>query len=67
MVFGVVIGSAVWWMFLSGAVTFFLHKRMTDLWLHIINRFSGVIIMIFGIFALKVLYKEGMLKLPNFL
>lgn len=54
MVSGVVMGSAVWWIFLSGVVTFFLHKRMTDLWLRIINRFSGVIMMVFGIFALTV-------------
>ena len=54
MVFGIVIGSAMWWIFLSGVVTFFLHKRMTDLWLHIINRSSGVIIMVFGVFALKI-------------
>src|SRR3990167_4409335 len=54
MVLGVVFGSALWWIILSGAVTFFLHKRIASSYLKIINRISGMTIIVFGIFALKV-------------
>ncbi|MCX7121367.1 MAG: LysE family transporter [Gammaproteobacteria bacterium] len=54
MVVGVVLGSALWWVILSATVTFFLHKLITDFYLKIINRSSGITIILFGIFALKV-------------
>ena len=54
MVLGVVLGSALWWILLSGSVAFFLHNRINTVSLKIINRFSGIIILLFGIFALKV-------------
>ena len=54
MVLGVVLGSALWWVILSGAVSFFLHKRINTFSLKMINRLSGTIILLFGIFALKV-------------
>lgn len=54
MVLGVVLGSTLWWVILSGGVTFFLHKRINTSSLKMINRLSGTIILLFGIFALKV-------------
>ena len=51
MVVGVFTGSAVWWLFLSGAAGIFRHKfdqkKMT-----IVNKISGIIIIVFGIVAL---------------
>jgi threonine/homoserine/homoserine lactone efflux protein len=48
---GVFLGSAVWWVVLSGAVSL-LRKRFTPRWLVWINRCSGIAIILFGIFAL---------------
>lgn len=51
LVLGVFIGSALWWLILSGGVGIFREKFNTHglLW---VNRFSGVIITGFGLFAL---------------
>ena len=51
LVLGVFIGSALWWLLLSGGVGLFREKLGTGalLW---INRFSGVIITGFGVLAL---------------
>lgn len=54
MVLGVVLGSAVWWAILSGGVAFFLHKRINTFSLKMINKVSGLIIVLFGIFALTI-------------
>ncbi|MCX7124250.1 MAG: LysE family transporter [Gammaproteobacteria bacterium] len=54
MVFGVVLGSALWWVILSSSVAFFLHKRINTSSLKMINRLSGTIILLFGIFALTI-------------
>lgn len=54
MVLGVVLGSAVWWAILSGGVAFFLHKRINTFSLKMINKVSGSIIFLFGIFALTI-------------
>lgn len=54
MVLGVVSGSALWWVILSGGTAFFLHKRINISKLKMINRLSGTIILLFGIFALNV-------------
>lgn len=54
MVMGVIVGSALWWVILSGSVAFFLHKRINTFSLKIINKISGSIILLFGIFSLKV-------------
>ena len=56
MVSGVVCGSALWWFVLSFFVSFILHKRMTGNLLQLINKISGVIIFIFGLFALGVFF-----------
>lgn len=56
LVFGVFCGSAAWWLLLSGVVGFFRDKfNITAMkW---VNRFSGVIILGFGVFALISLIK----------
>jgi threonine/homoserine/homoserine lactone efflux protein len=54
MVLGVFIGSALWWLFLSGTVGLF-RKRITPQGLRWINRISGIIIMTFGLWALVTL------------
>jgi threonine/homoserine/homoserine lactone efflux protein len=55
LVTGIIIGSALWWLFLSGGVAFILHKRINSSFMKIINWISGGIILVFGLFALKVL------------
>lgn len=54
LVLGVFLGSAAWWLLLSGGVGLFREKFNTQglLW---VNRISGVIITIFGIVALTSL------------
>lgn len=54
MVFGVIIGSALWWIMLSGLVSRFLHHKMNEKTMKFINKLSGVIILLFGLMALKV-------------
>lgn len=51
LVFGVFMGSALWWLILSTFVGFFRDKITPDrlIW---INRFSGIIIISFGLWAL---------------
>lgn len=51
---GVFLGSALWWVILTGGVSL-LRKRFTPRWLLWINRCSGIVIALFGIFALFVL------------
>ena len=51
MVIGVFIGSASWWLLLSGATGIFRHK-ISEGKLALVNRFSGVIILAFGVVAL---------------
>jgi threonine/homoserine/homoserine lactone efflux protein len=51
LVLGVFLGSAMWWLLLSGGVGLFRDKFNSDglLW---VNRISGVIITVFGMIAL---------------
>ncbi len=51
LVLGVFLGSAAWWLLLSGGVGFFRAKFNTKglLW---VNRISGVVITVFGVVAL---------------
>jgi len=51
LVLGVLVGSALWWLLLSGGVSFFRARfnARSVLW---VNRVSGVIIVGFGVFAL---------------
>lgn len=51
LVLGVFIGSALWWLLLSGGVGFFREKFNADA-MQWVNRISGVVISAFGILAL---------------
>lgn len=53
LVMGVFIGSAIWWLILSGCVGVF-RKRVDSQWLQWINRISGIIITVFGLKALVI-------------
>ena len=51
MVIGVFLGSAAWWLLLSGLTGIFRHKT-SDGKLALVNKMSGVIILAFGVVAL---------------
>jgi hypothetical protein len=51
MVLGVFSGSAFWWLTLSLGIGFF-RERITPHWMSLINKFSGMIILTFGVLAL---------------
>jgi threonine/homoserine/homoserine lactone efflux protein len=48
---GVLLGSACWWLLLSGGVSL-LRSRLTTGALRWVNRLSGVILLVFGVAAL---------------
>ena len=52
LVSGIILGSAMWWLFLSCGVAFILHHRLSPAVMRNINRLSGMIILTFGIYAL---------------
>ena len=54
LVLGITLGSAIWWLLLSSGVAFILHHRLNPASLRRINRFSGMIILAFGIYALSM-------------
>jgi threonine/homoserine/homoserine lactone efflux protein len=54
VVVGVFLGSALWWLLLSGSISI-LRGRFTTRWLLWVNRLSGCIILLFGLYALSVL------------
>lgn len=54
LVLGVFIGSAIWWLVLSGGVSIF-RARFDVRALSWVNKISGVIITVFGLFALASL------------
>ncbi len=54
LVLGVTLGSAIWWLFLTGGVSFF-HGRITTGGLRVINMLSGTAIGLFGIGVLSSL------------
>ncbi len=58
LVLGVVIGSSLWWLCLSGMVGLFRQKFNTTglIW---VNRISGVIITVFGVLALLSLLQTA--------
>lgn len=56
LVLGVFLGSALWWLFLSGAVGLF-RSRMNPAWLRAVNRFSGAVLVGFGLYALATLVR----------
>jgi threonine/homoserine/homoserine lactone efflux protein len=51
MVIGVFTGSGAWWLLLSGATGIFRNK-ISEGKLALVNKFSGVVIMVFGVIAL---------------
>jgi threonine/homoserine/homoserine lactone efflux protein len=51
LVAGVFLGSALWWLLLSGSVAWF-GSRMNPSSMQVINRISGIVILAFGIYAL---------------
>ncbi len=51
MVCGVFLGSALWWLILSGAVGFFRRSLTLDR-MRWVNRFSGAVLIGFGLLAL---------------
>jgi len=51
VVLGVFAGSTLWWIILTSGINL-LRKKMNSQWLLWINRISGVIITLFGVFAL---------------
>jgi threonine/homoserine/homoserine lactone efflux protein len=51
LVAGVFVGSAAWWLLLSGGVSLF-RSRMNAAWMQAINRLSGCIILAFGLYSL---------------
>jgi len=54
LVAGITLGSACWWLLLSGGVAFILHHRVTPKTMQVINSISGIIMLAFGIFALRM-------------
>jgi threonine/homoserine/homoserine lactone efflux protein len=53
LVAGVLIGSALWWLLLTGAVSH-LRRRISDRAMRLINEGSGVVILAFGVYALWI-------------
>ena len=53
LVLGVFLGSALWWFFLSGTVSL-LRTQFTSAALRWLNRFAGIILLVFGVVALSV-------------
>ena len=51
LVAGVFLGSALWWLLLSGGVTL-LRARFRPAALVWVNRISGAVIVLFGLFSL---------------
>jgi threonine/homoserine/homoserine lactone efflux protein len=51
VVVGVFFGSTLWWCLLTGSVGL-LRKRFTRRWLLWVNRVAGMVIMLFGLFAI---------------
>lgn len=54
LVAGITLGSAAWWLLLSGGIAFILHHRINTKTMRLINWLSGIIMLAFGIFALKM-------------
>jgi threonine/homoserine/homoserine lactone efflux protein len=55
LILGIVCGSALWWLLLSGGVAFILHHQLNAKVLRNINRASGVAIIVFGLVILVML------------
>jgi threonine/homoserine/homoserine lactone efflux protein len=53
LVIGITLGSALWWLLLSGGVALILHHRITPNTMRTINWLSSIIILMFAWFSLK--------------
>ncbi len=51
LVLGVFLGSATWWIILSGGVSL-VRRRVNTSWMRAINRISGSVLIVFGLYAL---------------
>jgi threonine/homoserine/homoserine lactone efflux protein len=51
LVLGVFLGSAFWWLVLSGGVTL-VRNRVNSSWMQAVNRVSGALLIGFGLFTL---------------
>ena len=56
LVCGVFIGSALWWLLLSGGAAL-LRSRVTDTFMAVVNRVSGIVIFALGIYSLASVVK----------
>lgn len=54
LVLGITLGSALWWLILSGGVALVLHHRISPSVIRRINKISGIIIVSFGIYSLSM-------------
>jgi threonine/homoserine/homoserine lactone efflux protein len=52
LVGGVFVGSALWWLLLSSSVAL-LESRLDSDWMRVVNRLSGLVILVFGIYSLS--------------
>ncbi|HXJ75106.1 MAG TPA: LysE family transporter [Candidatus Dormibacteraeota bacterium] len=59
MVAGVFLGSALWWLILSGGVGW-ARARFTVGWMRWVNRGSGILLLSFGVFALLRLDRHAL-------
>jgi len=55
LVAGVFVGSALWWLLLSGGVALFRSQINSD-WMRIVNRLAGCVIMGFGLYSLSIVF-----------
>lgn len=52
LVIGIILGSASWWLLLSGSIAYILRQRISSKTMRTINWLSGAIILTFGIIAI---------------
>jgi threonine/homoserine/homoserine lactone efflux protein len=57
LILGVFTGSALWWLLLSASVGI-LRTRITPAWMRAVNRFSGCLILGFGLYFLTLLFLQ---------
>jgi len=51
LVFGIFLGSSLWWLSLSSGVACILHHRIQEHSMNVINKISGALLFLFGIVA----------------
>jgi len=54
-VLGVFLGSTFWWLILSSGIGL-LRSRITDGGLHWVNKIAGILVALFGVYALGSLF-----------